>query len=126
MELQDELGRSKRVLDEKFFEAGKNRDDSNAKGDQVVDLRSQVAELERDIDLVKSQRADMFREITRLRDVQDMKTKESLDQHDRMKALEYDLQKTTVRIDETNKNVESRSFEIRNKSTTLGDNENEI
>ena len=91
MELQDELGRSKRVLDEKFFEAGKNRDESNAKGDQVVDLRAQVAELERDIDLVKSQRADMFREITRMRDCQDMKTKESLDQHDRMKALEYDL-----------------------------------
>jgi len=54
MELQDELGRSKRVLDEKFFEAGKTRDESNAKGDQVVDLRSQVAEMERDIDLVKS------------------------------------------------------------------------
>ena len=33
MELQDELGRSKRVLDEKFFEAGKLRDESNAKGD---------------------------------------------------------------------------------------------
>jgi len=66
-------------LGEKFFEAGKLRDDSNSKGDQVVDLRSQVAELERDIDLVKSQRADMFREISRLRDVQDMKTKESLD-----------------------------------------------
>jgi regulator of replication initiation timing len=80
MELVDELSRSKRVLDEKFFEASKNRDESNLKGDQCVDLRSQVAELERDVDLVKSQRADMFREITRLRDVQDMKTKESLDQ----------------------------------------------
>ena len=79
MELQDELQRSKRVLDEKFFEAGKLRDENNGKSDQVVDLRSQVAELERDIDLVKSQRADLFREITRLRDVQDMKTKESLD-----------------------------------------------
>ena len=33
MELQDELARSKRVLDEKFFEAGKLRDESNAKGD---------------------------------------------------------------------------------------------
>ena len=54
MELVDELGRSKRVLDEKFFEAGKNRDESNLKGDQCVDLRSQVAELERDVDLVKS------------------------------------------------------------------------
>ena len=79
MELQDELQRSKRVLDEKFFESGKLRDENNSKSDQVVDLRSQVAELERDIDLVKSQRADLFREITRLRDVQDMKTKESLD-----------------------------------------------
>ena len=120
------MGRSKRVLDEKFFEAGKNRDESNAKGDQVVDLRSQVAELERDIDLVKSQRADMFREITRLRDVQDMKTKESLDQHDRMKGLEYDLQKTVIRIDETNKGVEARTFDIRNKQVSLQDNENEI
>ena len=50
-----------------------------------------MAELERDIDLVKSQRADMFREIQRLRDVMDMKTKEALDQIDRLKALEFDL-----------------------------------
>lgn len=79
MELQDELMRSKRVLDEKFFESGKLRDESNVKGDHVVDLRAQVAELERDIDLVKAQRADMFREIQRLRDVLDMKGKESFD-----------------------------------------------
>lgn len=39
MELQDELARSKRVLDEKFYEAGKNRDESNSKGDQCVDMR---------------------------------------------------------------------------------------
>lgn len=115
MELQDELARSKRVLDEKFFEAGKLRDESNSKGDQVVDLRSQVAELERDIDLVKSQRADMFREIQRLRDVMDMKTKESLDQIDRLKALEFDLQKTLIRNSETEKVVEARSFEIRSR-----------
>ena len=126
MELVDELGRSKRVLDEKFFEAGKNRDDSNLKGDQVVDLRSQVAELERDIDLVKSQRADMFREISRLRDQQDHKTKEGLDQGDRQKALEFDLQKTLARIDDQNKAIESRSYDIRNKSTQLDDTEKEI
>lgn len=33
----------------------------------------------------------MFREIQRLRDVMDMKTKEGLDQIDRLKALEFDL-----------------------------------
>lgn len=82
--------------------------------------------MERDIDLVKSQRADMFREITRLRDTQDMKSKESLDQGDRQKALEFDLQKTLIRIDEQNKNIESRSYDIRNKSTSLDDTEKEI
>lgn len=43
-----------------------------------------------------------------------------------MKGLEYDLQKTVIRIDETNKNVEARSFDIRNKQVSLQDNENEI
>ena len=126
MELQDELMRSKRVLDEKFFEAGKLRDESNVKGDQVVDLRGQCAELERDIDLVKSQRADMFREIQRLRDVEAMKTRESIEQCERMKALEFDLQKTLVRINETEKIVESRSYDIRTKSVQLDDTEREI
>jgi len=113
-------------LDEKFFESGKLRDDSNAKGDQVVDLRGQVAELERDIDLVKSQRADMFREIQRLRDVEAMKNKESIDQCDRIKALDFDLQKTMIRIGETEKVVESRSYDIRQKSVALDDTEREI
>ena len=68
----------------------------------------------------------MFREITRLRDVQDMKTKESLDQNDRMKALEYDLQKTQLRIQETDKIVEARSYDIRTKSVQLDETEREI
>jgi len=68
----------------------------------------------------------MFREITRLRDVQDMKTKESLDQGDRNKALDYDLNKTLVRIDEQNKAIESRSYDIRNKNMSLEDTEKEV
>ena len=68
----------------------------------------------------------MFREITRLRDLQDAKHHESLNQCDRMKALEFDLQKTLLRIDETNKIIESRSYDIRNKATNLQDHEREI
>jgi len=68
----------------------------------------------------------MFREITRLRDVHDMKGKEGLDQHDRMKALEFDLQKTLVRIEELNKAVEARTFEIRQRTGNLDDEEKEI
>ena len=76
--------------------------------------------------MVKSQRADMFREIQRLRDVEAMKNKESIDQCDRIKALDFDLQKTMIRIGETEKVVESRSYDIRQKSVALQDSEHEI
>jgi len=68
----------------------------------------------------------MFREITRLRELLDMKTKESIDQNDRAKALDYDLQKTHVRIAETEKVVESRSYDINVKSTQLNENDREV
>jgi chromosome segregation ATPase len=68
----------------------------------------------------------MFREIQRLRDVEAMKNKESIDQCDRIKALDFDLQKTMIRIAETEKVVESRSYDIRNKSVALEDSEREI
>jgi len=38
-DLTDEVNRSKRVLDEKYFEAGRLKDESIVKGDQVGDLR---------------------------------------------------------------------------------------
>jgi hypothetical protein len=40
----------------------------------------------------------MLREIQRLREVQDMKSREAVDQGDRTRGLEYDLEKTLVRI----------------------------
>jgi len=55
-----------------------------------------------------------------------MKTRESLDQNERCKALEFDLQKTLVRIDDQNRLVEQRSYDIRNKATSLDDTEKEI
>ena len=54
-----------------------------------------------------------------------MKTREGLDQNERCKALEFDLQKTLVRIDDQNRVVEQRSYDIRNKGTSLDDTEKE-
>lgn len=68
----------------------------------------------------------MFREITRLRELLDCKTKESIDQNDRAKALDYDLQKTHIRIAETEKVIESRSYDVNVKNTQLHENEREI
>ena len=68
----------------------------------------------------------MFREIQRLRDVLDMKSREAIDQIERTKALDFDLQKVAARIVETDKVVEDRSYAIKNKQIALDDAEREI
>jgi hypothetical protein len=43
-----------------------------------------------------------------------------------MKALEFDLQKTLIRINEIEKIVESRNYDIKNKNVNLNESEREI
>jgi hypothetical protein len=71
------MNRSKRVLDEKYFESGRLRDESIVKGDQVSDLRKNQGVVEHEIESVKVQRAEMWREITRLKELVDQKSLES-------------------------------------------------
>jgi hypothetical protein len=68
LSLNDECARAKRLLDEKYFEAGRLREDAVAKGDQCADQRGDKADLEREIEAVKVQRAEMYREIGHLKD----------------------------------------------------------
>lgn len=75
--MNDELGRSKRLLDEKYFEAGRLRDEAVAKGDQNADQRGQLQDMEREIESVKVQRAEMWREITRLKEMNEARSNEA-------------------------------------------------
>jgi hypothetical protein len=43
-----------------------------------------------------------------------------------MKALEFDLQKTLIRINEIEKIVESRNYDNKNKNVNLNESEREI
>ncbi len=63
MDSQDELVRSKRVLDEKHFESGKLQEDSARKGDDNNVVRDHVQNTEREIDMLKQQRAAMWQEM---------------------------------------------------------------
>ena len=54
MDLQDEMVRSKRVLDEKHYEANKLGEESIKKANDNADLREQANRLEREIDMIKS------------------------------------------------------------------------
>lgn len=113
------MQRSKRLLDEKFFEAGRLRDENVSKGDQNADLRAQVSDLEKEIEMVKIQRAEMWREIQRNKELNDMKTREAGDQSDKLKGLEMDLQRTQQRIEDTQRLVDARSNDLRSKQIAL-------
>lgn len=76
-DLSDEMNRSKRLLDEKYFESCRLRDEAVAKGDQVCDLRQQLANVEHEIETVKVQRAELWREINRLKELNEAKGIES-------------------------------------------------
>lgn len=80
LSLNEECARAKRLLDEKYFEAGRLREDAVAKGDQCADQRADKADLEREIEAVKVQRAEMYREITHLKDSNESKTHEANNQ----------------------------------------------
>jgi len=91
MDLQDELQRYKRVLDEKHYETIRLNDENSKRSDQNLDLRDRANELEKEIEILKLQRADNFREIARLKDLNDQRVREGAEQTDRLKATDYDL-----------------------------------
>ena len=126
LDLNDELTRSKRLLDEKYFEAGRLREEAVAKGDQNNDQRAQLQDLEREIEGVKVQRAEMWRELTRLKEMNESRTVESAQQSDKLKNLDFELSRTQARIEDTQKLLDCRSADLRNKQMALEDTEREL
>ena len=54
-------------------------------------LQAEKDILERDIEAVKVQRAEMFREITHLKDSNDQKTREACSQAEQLKGLDLEI-----------------------------------
>lgn len=100
-ELQEELGRQKRMLDDRHFESLKLNEDNSKKHDVNSDLRIRAADLEKEIEVLKLQKSDNWREIAKLKDLNENRVREAADQSDRLKALEYDLQRVHLRVDDT-------------------------
>jgi predicted nuclease with TOPRIM domain len=80
MDLQDELQRSKRILEEKHYETIRLNDENSKRSDANLDLRERANELEKEIEYLKAQKADNWREINRLKEVNDSRVKEGADQ----------------------------------------------
>ena len=113
------------MLDEKYFEAGRLRDEAVQKGDQNSDQRNQLTDLEREIEGVKVQRAEMWREITRLKEMNESRTREAGEQADKLKGLDFEIQRTQARIQDTQQLLDARSADLRNKQLALEDADRE-
>jgi len=126
LDLNDEFIRSKRLLDERHYEAGKLSDEVVKNGEQNLDLRDRAAGLEREIDGLKAQRADNWREISRLKEGNDLKMREQADNGERAKALDYDLSRSQARVDDLQKLTDGRNYELRNKEVLYEDASREL
>lgn len=57
--------------------------------------------MEREIESVKVQRAEMWREITSLKEMNESRGREAGDQAEKLKGLDFDLARTQGRIEDT-------------------------
>ena len=114
------------MLDEKYFEAGRLREEAVQRGDQNNDQRAQLQDLEREIESVKVQRAEMWRELTRLKEMNESRTNEAAQQNDKLKNLDFELNRTQARIEDTQRLLDCRTADLRNKQLALEDTEREL
>ena len=108
------------------IEANRLREESIVKGDQVSDLRKNQGMVEHEIETVKTQRAEMWREITRLKEINDQKTMEANHQADKQKSLNHELSRVSSRIEDTQKLIDLRSHDLRAKQIALEDTQREL
>ena len=68
----------------------------------------------------------MWRELTRLKEMNESRTVESAQQSDKLKNLDFELSRTQARIEDTQKLLDCRSADLRNKQMALEDTEREL
>ena len=88
-------------MDEKHYETLRLSDENSKRSEQNLDLRDRAGELEKEIEILNLQRQDNYREIARLKDQNDSKVREGAEQTERLKAIDYDLSRVQLRIEDT-------------------------
>jgi len=99
--MQEELSRQKRLLDDRHFESLRLNEDNSKKGDTNVELRLKASDLDKEIEVIKLQRQDNWREIAKLKDLNEQRVREAAAQADSLKGLDYDLSRVHLRIEDT-------------------------
>lgn len=82
--------------------------------------------MEEELLQVRERNREDSQEIDRLNLQNDGKGKESVDLAARIRGLEYDISKSLSRIDDLNRIIDQKSYDLKGKESTLGEAENEV
>ena len=82
--------------------------------------------LEGEFEQLKQQRADNWRDINKLKEVNEVRAKETIDKTERLKALDYDLARTQARIEDAQKQIDAKNYDLRNKQILSEDIQKEV
>lgn len=89
-------------------------------------LQAQKKHLEAELQNLRERNRQDAEEIDKLNYQNDLKSKESADLTAQTRTLEYDISKQLARIDDLNKLIDSKTYDLKNKEAQLVDCEGEI
>lgn len=124
-DLYQELERQKDILDHRSVEIARLRADLQAQQDLNQSLLHQKKQLEDELYQLRERNREDAAEIERLTLANDQKAKESVELASRIRALEYDISKSLARIDDLNRIIEQKTYELKSKEQALLEAENE-
>ena len=81
--------------------------------------------MEEDLQQLRDRNRDDAVEIDKLNQQNDQKGKESVELNGKIRSLEYDIAKSLARIDELNRVIDQKSYELKSKENQLQEAESE-
>ena len=125
-DLYVELERQKDNLEHRNVDISRLRGDLTSQTDLNSSLQTQKKQLEEDLAGIRDRNREDAQEIDRMNAQNDQKGKESVDLAARIRTLEYDISKSLSRIDDLNRIIDQKSYDLKTKDSTLAEAENEV
>lgn len=125
-DLYTELDSQKDTLNNRHVEISRLKNDLSQHQDLNSQLNSQKKHLEDELQNLRERNRQDAEEIDKLNYQNELKSKESADLTAQTRTLEYDISKQLARIDDLNKLIDTKTFDLKNKESQLVDCEQEI
>lgn len=125
-DLYTELDQQKEVLNVRHVEISRLKSDLAQHQDLNSQLLQQKKYLEEELMNLRERNRQDAEETDKLNYQNELKSKESADLTAQTRTLEYDISKQLARIDDLNKLIDAKTFDLKNKDAQLVDCEGEI